>query len=208
MGTRGIWLELFENLMKTKGFWWVIDGNKRNLIGTIWELGENKRILMGYWQEQEEFDWNYLRTWWKQKVFWWVVDGNKRNLIGTIWELDENKRILMGYWWEQEESDRKRLRTWWEQKDFDGLLMGTRGIWWELFERIWWEQWRGIEPAHSLKKLRNIPWGHVDATQLALLACFILMFFLGRSHWGRCCPCMKLSLTNCQGQGDKIRWSS
>jgi len=37
MGTRGIWLEPFENLMRTKGFWWVIDGNKRNLMGTVWE---------------------------------------------------------------------------------------------------------------------------------------------------------------------------
>jgi hypothetical protein len=34
--------------------------------------------------------------------------------MGIFWELDENKRILMGYRW--------------EQKDFDGLLMGTRGI--------------------------------------------------------------------------------
>jgi hypothetical protein len=146
MGTRGIWLELFENLMKTKGFWWVFE-----LIGTIWEIDENKRISMGYWGEQEEFDWNYLRTWWKQKDFdwllmgtrgiwlepfenlmrtkgfWWVIDGNKRNLFGTIWELDENKRILMGYWWEQEE--------------FDGSCL-----------RIWWEQQIEIEPAHPFKK--------------------------------------------------------
>ncbi len=50
---------------------------------------------------------------------------------GFWWELDGNKRILMSYWWEQEEPDENCLGTWWEQKYFDGILMGTRGIWWE-----------------------------------------------------------------------------
>jgi hypothetical protein len=187
----------------------------------LWRIGLGTK---GSWWEQEEFNWNYLRIWWRQKDFdglltgtrgiwlelfenlmrtkgfWWVIDRNKRNLIGTIWELDENKRILMGYWWEQKESDRSHLRTWWEQKDFDRLLKGTRGIWWELFENLM----RTMDmnwTCPPLKKKRNIPWGHVDATQLALLACFILMFILGTSYWDRCCPSMKLSLTNCQGAG-------
>jgi hypothetical protein len=36
------------------------------------------------------------------------------------------------------------LGTWWEQKDLDGLLVGTRRIWWELFGNVmrtkgsWW----------------------------------------------------------------------
>jgi hypothetical protein len=133
-----------------------VDGNKRNLIGTIWELDEKQKDFDGLLREQEEFDWTYLRTWWKQKDFdrllrgtrgiwlelfenlmktkgfWWVIKGNKSNLIGPIWELDENKRILMGYWGEQEEFDWNYLRT-------------------------WWEQWIGIEPAHPFKKKRNIP---------------------------------------------------
>jgi hypothetical protein len=80
------------------------------------------------------------------KGMWWELDGNKKNLMRIVWELDNNKRILMGYWWE----NRKLIETWWEQKKFDGLLMGTRGIWWELFgfffmsindtKGFWWEQ--------------------------------------------------------------------
>jgi hypothetical protein len=61
--------------------------------------------ILHYWREQEEFDRNFLGTWWEQKDFWWVIVGNKRNLIGIFLELDENKRILMGYWWEQEKFD-------------------------------------------------------------------------------------------------------
>jgi hypothetical protein len=53
----------------------------------------------------------------RTKRFWWELNGNKRNLMGT----------------------------WWEQKDFDELLMGTRGTWWELFANLvrtkgfWWD---------------------------------------------------------------------
>jgi hypothetical protein len=36
MGTKGIWRELFGNLMRTKGFWWNIDGNRKNLMGAVW----------------------------------------------------------------------------------------------------------------------------------------------------------------------------
>jgi hypothetical protein len=35
----------------------------------------------------------------------------------------------------------------------------------------------GIPPPTPLK-IRNIPWGHVGATQFALFTCFILRFFL------------------------------
>jgi hypothetical protein len=35
MGRRGIWWELFGNLMRTKGYWWVIDGS---YLGTWWEI--------------------------------------------------------------------------------------------------------------------------------------------------------------------------
>jgi hypothetical protein len=103
--------------------------------------------LMGYWREQEEFDWNYLRTWWEQKDF----DGLLMGTRGIWLEPFENLMRTKGFWWEQEESDRNCLRTWWEQKDVDGLLMGTRGI--------WWEQWIGIEPAHPLKKTKKHPMG-------------------------------------------------
>jgi hypothetical protein len=41
---------------------------------------------------------------------------------------------------------------------------------------IVWELDRKSSP-HSFKKIRNIPWGHVGATQLALLKCFILRVF-------------------------------
>jgi hypothetical protein len=42
---------------------------------------------------------------------------------------------------------------------------------------------------------------------LALLACFIITcFFKGQAT--RICPCMEFFLTNCLGQGEKIKWSS
>jgi hypothetical protein len=56
------------------------------------------------------------------KRCWSELDGNKGNLDGNC------------------------SGTWWEQKDIDGLLMGTRGIWWEFFGNMmrtkgfWWEQ--------------------------------------------------------------------
>jgi hypothetical protein len=118
----------------------------------------NKRIMMGTWWEQEEFDGNFLGTWWEQKN----IDGNNWNLMGIFWELDENKRILMSYWREQEE--------------FDGNLMGTKGFWWVIvgnernligifLETVW--ELDGKSNPHPFKKIRNSPWGHVWATQLA-----------------------------------------
>jgi hypothetical protein len=97
-----------------------------------------------------------------KKGIWWELDENKRILTGNV--TDGNKRIFLG--------------TWWEQKDFDGLLMKTRGIWWELFG-TWWEQkdfdkllkgtvWeldRKSSP-YPFKTIRNAPWGHVCTTQL------------------------------------------
>jgi len=71
-------------------------------------------------------------------------------------------------------------------KEFDGLLMRTRGIWWELFgnlmrtkgfwldidenKRNWigtvWEL-DGKSSIHLFKNIINMPWGHVCTTQLA-----------------------------------------
>jgi hypothetical protein len=57
------------------------------------------------------------------------------------------------------------LGTWWEQKDIDGLLMGTRGIWWELFgslmgaKRIWWKLfWEQKDFDWLLMGTRGIWW--------------------------------------------------
>jgi hypothetical protein len=44
----------------------------------------------------------------------------------------------MGTRWKQEEFHGNFLGIWWEQKDIDGNLMGTKGIWWELFVN-WWK---------------------------------------------------------------------
>jgi hypothetical protein len=138
-------------------------GNKRILMGTreIWW-----NCLGTWWEEKDTVGnkRNLMGTWWKQKGFdwnllgtkriWWELDGNKRNLMGISWELDENKRILMGYWWEQEE--------------FDGSCLGT-----------WWE----IKPPHPIpSKNKKHPLGACWRTQLALLACFILKFFLGTNY--------------------------
>jgi hypothetical protein len=51
--------------------------------------------------------------------------------------------------------------------------MKTRGILWELFGNL-----MGNQAPTPFRKIRNILWGHVGATQLALLSCFILRFFL------------------------------
>jgi hypothetical protein len=71
--------------------------------------------------------------------------GSYKNLMETM-EVDENKRID-ALWQEQEEFDEKfgnLMRT----KGFDGLLMGTRGIWWELFGNLMEIQ----SPAHLQNK--------------------------------------------------------
>jgi hypothetical protein len=150
MKIKGIWWEFdgnmknlwkfFGNLMRTKGYWLGFDGN---WVGT-WRIYENS---LGTWWEQKDIDWVLMGIWWEHEEF-----------MKILWELDENKRILMGYWWEQEEFDEMRsfweldrnkrnlFETWWEQKEldwnlmgtknFDGLLMGIRGIWRELFGNL------------------------------------------------------------------------
>jgi hypothetical protein len=69
-----------------------------------------------------------------------------------------------------------------------GNLMRTKGFWWELFGNLmrtkgfWWDvdgnkrnlvgticDLDGKSSPHPFKMIRNIPWGHVCATQLAHL---------------------------------------
>jgi hypothetical protein len=97
----------------------------------------------------------------------------------------------------------------WEQKGFDGNLRNLMVIVWELDEdksilmgTIW--ELDGKSSPNPFKKIRNIPGGHVCATQLAhplktqetlaLPTCFILTCFL--------------FLTNCLGQGRKLDGAS
>jgi hypothetical protein len=62
--------------------------------------------------------------------------------------------------------------------------------------------------AHPLKNKKH-PWGHVGATKLALLTCFILMCFFYGQYSDRCFLCMELVFNKLpRGQGEKIRWSS
>ncbi len=114
--------------------------------------------------------------------------------------------VYVGSGWEQKEADRKLMETmgtWWEQKEFHGnkrILMGTV---WELDKNN--GNLMGIQPA-TLQKDNEYQLRHVGSTQLALLTCFILRFFLGTSYLDRY-PCMEMFLTNCLGQGEKIRWT-
>ncbi len=84
MRTKGIWWELFGNLVGTKGYWW--DGLLIGTRGIWWEF-------LGTWWEQEEFDENF-----------WELDGNNRNLMRIFGNLMGTRGIwweFLGTWWEQ-----------------------------------------------------------------------------------------------------------
>jgi hypothetical protein len=121
-------------------------------------------------------------------IFWSFVPWN--HLKSQVFKLQKKNllpkfRALRGVY----------VRLGWEQNDFDGLLMGTRGIWWELSENLmrtkgvwsvidgnkkefdensigtrgtWWE----FKTPPQIKTIRNIHLGHVGTTQLGLLTCF------------------------------------
>ncbi len=180
---------------------WGIYGNS---LGTWWEQKDIDVLLMGTREVWWELFGNLMGT----KRICLKLDGNKRNLIETWWE----QRILMSYWWEC-------LGTWWEQKNFDEILVGTRGIRWVLFGNL-----MGNHPplqidnkhplggclhhpiGSPLQKNRKHPWGHVGATQLALLTCFILMCFFRDKLQGWVVPMYGICfLTNCiEGRERKL----